>query len=62
VQVVVTSASESQAFEVDIPQRFATDPFGWWVVREGGAIEDAGPGGPADDPLAACGSGAAPSP
>jgi hypothetical protein len=29
----------------------------WWLVREDGVIEDAGPGGPDDDPLSTCGSG-----
>jgi hypothetical protein len=59
VHVLVTSASASQAFDLDIPQRFAMQPFGWRVARDGGAIDDVGQGGPDDDPLAACAAGAA---
>jgi hypothetical protein len=59
VHVVVSSASEVRAFDLDIPQRFATDPFAWRVVREGGAIEDAGPSGPDGTPFSTCDSGPA---
>jgi hypothetical protein len=54
VHVVVSSASEVQDFDLDIPQRFATDPFAWRVVREGGAVEDGGPSGPDGNPLSTC--------
>jgi hypothetical protein len=44
VHVVVTSRSEVQAFDIEIPQRFADSPFASYLVREGGAVEDAGSG------------------
>jgi hypothetical protein len=54
VHVVVTSVSEVEEFDLDIPQRYATSPFAWRVVHGGGVIKDAGPTGPTDDPLANC--------
>jgi ABC-type Fe3+-hydroxamate transport system substrate-binding protein len=54
VDVVVTSAASMDRFALEIPHLYARDPIGYRVVREDGAIEDAGPRGPADEPLAGC--------
>ena len=54
VHVVVTSASEVRQFDLDIPKRYAADPFASLVVRAGGTIEDAAPQAPGEDPLPSC--------
>jgi hypothetical protein len=55
VHVVVTSASEVHALDLDIPHKFETDPFAWLVVRDGGAIVDANPSDRDADPSSPCG-------
>ncbi len=56
IEVTVTSAAESQTFELDIPQRYASDPFGSYVVREDGRVQDVTHADPAAQPTpATCG-------
>ncbi len=56
IKVTVTSTAATRTFELDIPQRFASDPFGRYVVGRDGAVQDATRADPvaAPDP-AACG-------
>jgi hypothetical protein len=50
IHVEIRSAAGSRAFDLEIPQRFASDPIGAYVVHAGGAVEDVTHAIPADEP------------
>jgi hypothetical protein len=50
IHVEIQSAAGSRAFDLEIPQRFASDPFGAYVVGEDGRVQDVTHADPAAQP------------